>query len=105
MQGRGLDGNESAGRRSVSCKWVFNLKEDAGGRMVKYKASLVAEGFSPVSGVDFETLLLQSAEWTSHRILPATAVTEDLEVRQADVEGAYVKDMSYSMVGSFLGVG
>jgi Reverse transcriptase (RNA-dependent DNA polymerase) len=40
----------------VDSKWVFYLKKDAEGRVVKWKAHLVARGFTQVQGVDyFET--------------------------------------------------
>jgi Reverse transcriptase (RNA-dependent DNA polymerase) len=40
----------------VDSKWVFRLKKDAEGRIVKWKAHLVARGFTQVQGVDyFET--------------------------------------------------
>jgi hypothetical protein len=36
----------------VGSKWVFRIKKDAAGNIVRYKASLVAQGFSQVPGVD-----------------------------------------------------
>ena len=40
------------GRKSVGCKWVFRTKRDAQGNVVRYKARLVARGFSQVEGVE-----------------------------------------------------
>ncbi len=37
----------------VGSKWVFHLKKDAAGNMVRYKACLMAQGFSQVPGVDY----------------------------------------------------
>src|SRR6266545_1576101 len=37
----------------VSSKWVFRAKKDAAGNVVRYKARLVAQGFSQVPGVDY----------------------------------------------------
>ena len=40
----------------MDSKWVFCLKKDAEGKVVKWKAQLVARGFTQVHGVDyFET--------------------------------------------------
>lgn len=34
------------GRSVIGCKWVFQIKRDFKGRIVKYKARLVAQGFT-----------------------------------------------------------
>ncbi len=42
------------GRKPVGCKWVYALKFDASGRIIRYKARLVAQGFSQIKGIDFD---------------------------------------------------
>ena len=79
-----------AGRKAVGCKWVFKVKEDADGQVVKYKARLVAQGFSQTPGVDYEETFAPVGRMTSLRVLLAISVANDLEIRQADVEGAYL---------------
>ena len=37
----------------VGSKWVFALKKDAAGNIVRYKARLVAQGFSQIPGIDY----------------------------------------------------
>jgi hypothetical protein len=37
----------------IGSKWVFHAKKDAAGIVIRYKACLVAQGFSQVPGVDY----------------------------------------------------
>src|SRR6266850_1214890 len=37
----------------VGCKWVFRLKRKADGSIDKYKACLVARGFTQIYGIDY----------------------------------------------------
>ena len=41
-----------SGRKLVKCKWVFKTKCVVDRSPLKYKASLVAKGFSQVKGID-----------------------------------------------------
>ena len=44
------------GRSIVGCTWTFVKKFDADGNLSRYKARLVAQGFSQIPGQDFMTL-------------------------------------------------
>lgn len=78
------------GRKAIGCKWVLKTKTDADGNVIKHKARLVAQGFSQQPGLDFEETFAPVSRMTSLRILLTIAATHDLEVHQADVEGAYL---------------
>ena len=41
------------GRKLVQCKWVFKTKFAVDGSLLKYKAILVAKGYSQVHGIDY----------------------------------------------------
>lgn len=43
----------SKGRKAIGCKWVFEKKFRANGKLERYKAWLVAKRYSQVEGVDF----------------------------------------------------
>ena len=37
----------------MGLKWVFHTKKDVAGNVVRYKAWLVAQGFSQISGINY----------------------------------------------------
>ena len=41
------------GRKLVKLKWVFKRKRNADGSIERYKARIVAQGFTQVKGIDF----------------------------------------------------
>lgn len=79
-----------SGRSAISSKWVFKIKRNADGTINKYKARLVARGFSQQEGVDYHDTFAPVAKHTSMRVLLSLAASEDFEIHQADVETAFL---------------
>eukprot|EP00253_Pinus_taeda_P012191 PITA_12191 len=46
------------GRKPIGNKWVLKKKTNAEGKVEKYKAQLVAKGYSQVSGIEFGDIFL-----------------------------------------------
>ena len=42
------------GANVVGCKWVFKIKKNAASEIEKYKAQLMAKGYSQVQRVDYD---------------------------------------------------
>ena len=78
------------GTNIVSCKWVFKLKRLPNGQIDRYKARLVARGFSQKHGIDYYETFAPVVRMESLRILLAIAAREDLEIHQMDVITAYL---------------
>ncbi|KAJ3481674.1 hypothetical protein NLJ89_g12191 [Agrocybe chaxingu] len=74
----------------VGSKWVFRAKKDAAGNIVRYKARLVAQGFSQVPGVDYFDTFAPVARLASIRAVLAIAAVNDFEIHQIDIKGAYL---------------
>lgn len=78
------------GRKPIGCKWVFKRKEDVAGKVSKFKARLVAQGFSQQLGVDYDTVFAPVATQTTFRILLTVAGCKRMTVRHLDVKSAYL---------------
>ena len=76
----------------VSCKWVYRLKYNADGKVICFKARLVACGFTQIFGVDYTETVAPVTRLETIRMLFALAVQKDWEVRQIDVKTAYLYD-------------
>jgi len=74
----------------VGLKWVFRAKKDTAGNVVRYKARLVAQGFSQVPGVNYFDTFTPVARLASIRTVLAMAAVHDLELHQVDIKGAYL---------------
>jgi hypothetical protein len=57
------------GHRAITLKWVFKLKRDEAGAIVKHKARLVARGFLQQEGIDFDDAFAPMARMESVRLL------------------------------------
>jgi hypothetical protein len=80
-----------AGRKLVDSKWVFEVKRDANGHITRYKARLVARGFSQEKGVDYHETFAPTVRVTSIRTLLALIACNDWEVEQLDVVTAFLE--------------
>ena len=78
------------GANVIGSKWVFKAKKDASGKVVRYKARLVAQGFSQVEGVDYFDTYAPVARLPSSRAIIAMANRLDLELHQVNIKGAYL---------------
>lgn len=79
------------GKRTVSCKWIFKRKEGIPGvEAPRYKARLVARGFTQVQGVDYNEIFSPVVKHCSIRILLSIVNQFDLELEQMDVKTAFL---------------
>ena len=72
----------TVGYRPIGLNWVYKVKWDEHGAIVKYKARLVARGFVQREGIDFEEVFALMTQMESVRLLLAMAVAKDWHVHQ-----------------------
>ena len=84
-----------AKQKAIGLKWVFKVKKDPNGNIVKYKARLVAKGYAQRHGVDFDEVFAPVARIETVRVLLALAAQDGWQVHHMDVKSAFLNgDMS-----------
>ena len=78
------------GRKKIGSKWVFKRKTNATGCVEKFKAQLVAKGYSQVEGVNFDEIFSHVAKLTSIRVLMSLDATFDLEIEKMDMKTTFL---------------
>ena len=74
----------------VGSRWTFRVKRDNLSRVDKFKARLVAQGFSQIAGLDFNETYSPTIRFTSIRLILALACRHNLFLRHIDIKGAYL---------------
>ena len=74
----------------VGSKWIFKLKRNPDGSIERYKARLVAQGFTQVHGIDYNEVFSPVVKFTSIRTLFAFANDNNYEIHHMDVKTAYL---------------
>ena len=78
------------GVQPVGCKWVFVRKRNEKNEIVRYKARLVAQGFSQRPGIDYEETYSPVMDAITFRFLISLVVNKSLDMRLMDVVTAYL---------------
>jgi hypothetical protein len=78
------------GHRAITLKWVYKLKRNEAGEIIKHKARLVARGFVQQEGIDFDEVFAPVARMESVRPLLVLAAQEGWQVHHMDVKSAFL---------------
>lgn len=78
------------GQKAIGLKWIFKLKKNADGEVVKHKARLVAKGYVQQEGVDFDEVFAPVARLDTIRLILALAANRGWQVHHLDVKTAFL---------------
>ena len=78
------------GHRVIGLKWVYKVKKDAQGAVLKHKARLVAKGYVQQHGIDYDEVFAPVARLESVRLLLALAASAGWDAHHMDVKSAFL---------------
>ncbi|PKI65439.1 hypothetical protein CRG98_014178 [Punica granatum] len=79
-----------SGKKLIGCKWVFKIKRWVDGTVERYKALLVAKGFTLVEGVDFHEIFALVAKLVTVHCLLTIVVAKQGEMHQLNVNNTFL---------------
>ena len=82
--------NLPEGKKAVTSKWVFKRKMKQDGTLDKYKARLVARGYTQRAGTDYEDVFAPVVGIKGLRILLSIATSCLMQILTIDVSSAYL---------------
>jgi len=71
-------------------KWIYKTKLNEEGKVDKYKAKLVAKGYTQTKGIEYNEVFALVAHWDTITMVLAVAAQEGCNVYQLDVKGAFL---------------
>jgi hypothetical protein len=78
------------GRQAIQCKWVFKTKYHPNGKIDKFKACIVAKGYTQKAGVDYSETFSPVVKFKTVHIVMAITAADDLEIVQFDIKTAFL---------------
>ena len=78
------------GRKAIDTRHVFRRKTTLDGLIAKRKVRLTPKGFQQRPGVDYDETFAPTVHHNTMRVFLSIAAADDLELRQMDVETAFL---------------
>ena len=78
------------GKKTVGCRWVFSIKYHSDGTIEKYKACLVANGYTQAYGIDYSKTFSYVDKIDTIRFLFSIVANKDWPLYLFDVKNAFL---------------
>ena len=79
-----------AGHKAIGVKWVYKLKKDPNGKIIKHKARLVAKGYVQEKGIDYDEVFAPDTRLETVRLLLVLLAQQGWDVHHLDVKSAFL---------------
>ena len=77
-------------QQAIASKWVYHIKHNHNGMIMKYKARLMAKGCSQIPGIDFVETFAPVMQLRTFWLLIALMMKLGLVIHMVDVVGVYL---------------
>jgi Reverse transcriptase (RNA-dependent DNA polymerase) len=74
----------------IGSKWVYRAKKNSAGEINKYRAQLVAQGYSQIPGINYNDTFTPIVKTSSIRVILLFAARHGWLAHQMDVKSAYL---------------
>ena len=78
------------GEKAIGSGWVFRVKRNADGSIERFKARIIAKGYSQHPGLDYNESFAPTFRPATLRIIMALSAVEDLELCLVDITAALI---------------
>ena len=78
-------------KKVIGCRWIYKRKPGIPGvEAARFKARVVAKGYSQVEGIDYHEVFSPVVKHTSITLILAIVTLGDFELEQLDVKTAFL---------------
>jgi len=74
----------------IGSKWVYKVKTDSAGKIIRYRTRVVAQGFSQIKNIDYSESYASVANVSLIRLLIAMSISHNWTIHHLDIKCAYL---------------